>query len=110
MIKMDLEYFDYLGKQYDLPPLQLRLPRLQPKASPLHNKRPHSRRLQLVRLLQWRTCEFCGFAWARGRGDKFAEVSNVVATLVGETWNDAQNVTSTWGNRKSFDNRKWSYS
>ncbi len=36
-------------------------------------------------------------------GDKLAEVSNGVATPVGETWNDAQNVTSTWGNRKSFD-------
>ena len=35
--------------------------------------------------------------------DKLAEVSNGVATPVGETWNDAQNVTSTWGNRKSFD-------
>ena len=31
---MDLEYFDYLGKQYDLPFLQLRPPRLQPKTSP----------------------------------------------------------------------------
>ena len=41
--------------------------------------------------------------WGLEAGDKLAEVSNGVATPVGETWNDAQNVTSTWGNRKSFD-------
>lgn len=35
-----------------------------------------------------------------------AEVSYGVATPVGKTWNDAQNVTSVFGNRESFDTGK----
>ncbi len=35
--------------------------------------------------------------------NELAEISNGIATPIGKTWNDAQNVTSVWGEREVFE-------